>query len=108
MFVVPEHSDLNEWLNILLEVSKGQGEYKKKSLTFGIPLEEMLEREGPEAEIPKMVIQCCDYVRQNGISGSSAHIANDHLGTDQKGIFRISGSTSEIQSYVDTLDEGFT
>lgn len=28
------------------------------------------------------------------------------LGTDQKGIFRLSGSSAEIDAYVDALDEG--
>lgn len=66
VFVISEHSDFQSWLQTLAEVSNGENEYHKQSATFGVPIEELLAKESEGADVPKLVAQCCNYVRQNG------------------------------------------
>jgi len=80
----------NEWIEMINQLSTARGEIKVESLTFGVPIETLCEKEG--TSIPGIVTRCIDFILKNG--------------TDQQGIFRLSGSTSEIKEYTDILDAG--
>lgn len=59
-------------------------------LIFIVPLNDICERES--SSIPRIITNCIQFISKNG--------------KDQQGIFRLSGSTSEIKEYTDLLDEG--
>jgi hypothetical protein len=91
-------SDLAGWLHAL---KGGQADAAQTTmvdpfastgngLVFGRPIEEVLEREG--TTIPQIVTLCCEYLRE---------VAMEH-----SGVFRLSGSSGEINKLRDVFDAG--
>jgi len=85
-----DEKQCESWVNQINSLVNERGPIQQKSLTFGIPLSELIEREG--TVVPTLVTRCIDYIVKNG--------------ADQQGVFRLSGSSSEIKEYTDILDEG--
>ena len=67
---------------------------------FGEDLQVVLNREG--GEVPRVLQRCMDYVGQKGTS-DTIHIP----ALRDEGIFRLSGSTSEIQEFKKAFDAGW-
>eukprot|EP01126_Amoeba_proteus_P012815 TRINITY_DN15310_c0_g2_i1.p1 TRINITY_DN15310_c0_g2~~TRINITY_DN15310_c0_g2_i1.p1 ORF type:complete len:338 (-),score=81.59 TRINITY_DN15310_c0_g2_i1:474-1487(-) len=90
VITLPDQQSFNGWLEKLREISGGLGEVNNSSSIFGINLEELLEREG--GDVPRLVLRCCEFIRQNGI--------------DQKELFKISRNLNEIaKQFSDLIDE---
>ncbi|EGG25109.1 putative protein serine/threonine kinase [Cavenderia fasciculata] len=70
--------------------------WKKENSTkfpgvFGVPLEDLMSRENPNAEIPSFITKIINFLERN---------------IQEEGILRISGSSTEIQDLKSTLQKG--
>ena len=52
----------------LLEISEQIKKFKKTGAVFGVPLEEILQREGTNTNVPRVVSFLVDWLRRNGFS----------------------------------------
>jgi hypothetical protein len=86
-----DEKEVDEWIQVLIEkggATRESGSVKKtgeeqKGEVFGIPLEELLQKEGnPPNGIPEVVEKCVTYIRAYGL--------------EVEGIFRVSGEQLDV------------
>eukprot|EP01128_Nolandella_sp_AFSM9_P004941 TRINITY_DN232_c0_g1_i3.p1 TRINITY_DN232_c0_g1~~TRINITY_DN232_c0_g1_i3.p1 ORF type:complete len:961 (+),score=223.95 TRINITY_DN232_c0_g1_i3:2-2884(+) len=89
IWTVPDETSRDSWVTALHALTKGTKSIKKKEV-FGVRLEELVQKE--ERPCPKIIQDCCEFIAQHG--------------TDQLGIFRVSGRASELESFIEQYNSG--